>query len=275
MGRAASVERPPNYNRNVPFMMGRRYSFLLLLLSLVVPAPVAADAQPAAPLRVLFIGNSLTYLNDLPGMVAAMPCFADGRAIEVETVAGANLSLADHLQKGTARAALTSGRWDIVVLQQGPSALPASRKELLDSVRLLAPEIKAAGARPAMFAVWPPWPRREDFNAVTDSYRQAAEAIGAIVLPVGEAWRAAWRRDQGLPLYAADDVHPSPLGSYLGALVICSALGGRPAQDLPASIVVKGKPLALPRAHADFAAASAAETLLRFPPTGPDLQEKK
>jgi hypothetical protein len=253
----------------------RRLVCLLLAFSLVVPTYAAAQAPLVAPLRVLFVGNSLTYVNDLPAMVAAMPCFEDGRAIVVQTIADANMSLADHFKKGTARAALKPGRWDIVVMQQGPSALPASRRELLDSVRRFAPEIKAAGARPAMFAVWPSWQQRDDFDAVTESYQQAANAIGALVLPVGEAWRAAWRRDAGLPLYAADDVHPSPLGSYLGALVICSVLGGRPPQDLPAPILVRGKPLALPRAYTDFAAASAAETLLRFPPSAPGAQEKK
>jgi hypothetical protein len=228
-------------------------------------AGVAAQAQSAAPIQVLFIGNSLTYSNDMPEMVAAMPCTQDGRPIYVTTVATPDTSLADHWKRGTARAALKRDRWDVVVLQQGPSAAPASRTELLESVRRFAPEIQAAGAKPAVMMVWPSWLRRQDFDGVVDSSRQAAAAIDAILLPVGEAWRAAWRRDAGLPLYAGDEIHPSPLGSYLGALVICSALGGRSALDLTAPIVVKGKPIVLPRAHIDVAAASAAETLARLP----------
>jgi hypothetical protein len=232
-------------------------------------------AQAPVPLQVLFIGNSLTYTNDMPEMVAAMPCLPDERPVYVTTIASPDTSLADHWKKGTARMVLKRDRWDLVILQQGPSAEPASRKELLETVRRFAPEIAASGARPALMMAWPPWQRRQDFDAVTESYRQAAAAIDAVLLPVGEAWRAAWRRDPGLPLYAGDEIHPSMLGSYLGALVICSALGGRSALDLPASIIVKGKPIVLPRAHTDFAAASAAETLSRFPVPKLAFPEKK
>jgi hypothetical protein len=238
---------------------------LLCVLVLTFPVDAAAQPAPSGPLRVLFIGNSLTYTNDLPGMVAALPCFADGRAIEVHSVALADMSLADHLKKGAARAVLKSNRYDFVVLQQGPSALPASRKELLDSVRRFAPDIKAAGARPAMLSVWPSWLRRDDFDAVNESYRLAAEAIDAMLLPIGEAWRAAWRRDPGFPLYSGDEVHPSPLGTYLGALVVCSAFGGRSPKELSGPLTINGKPLVLPKTYLDFAIASAAETMARFP----------
>jgi hypothetical protein len=239
------------------------------LFAIFVVAPQAPAAQPA-PYRILFVGNSLTSSNDVPAMVASLPCFADARPISVQTIAVADSSLADHLKGGTLRAALTVERWDLVVLQQGPSALAASRKELLDSAARLKPLIAAAGARPAMFMVWPSWQRRADFDAVTESYRQAGAAIDALLLPVGEAWRAAWRREPGLPLYAGDEIHASPLGSYLAALVICSAIGGRPPADVAGPPVIKGKPLALPRAHIDYAVASAAETLARFQPATKD-----
>jgi hypothetical protein len=252
-----------------------RAGLIALFFAALPPGAAAQAAQPAAPLRVLFIGNSLTSANDLPGMVAAMPCFADGRTIDIHTVTLPDMSLADHYKKAAARSVLKSNRYDLVILQQGPSSLPASRKELLDSVRRFAPEIKAAGARPAMLSVWPSWQRRSDFDAVTESYRLAAEAIDALVLPMGEAWRAAWRRDPGLPLYSGDEVHPSPLGSYLGALVICSALGGRPPSQLSGVIDVKGKPLVLPKSHVDVVVLSAAEALTRFPVARSTAQEKK
>jgi hypothetical protein len=244
-------------------MDSKTLRFVLLVALLAVPQALAA--QPA-PYRILFVGNSLTSTNDLPAMVASLPCFADGRPITFQTIAVPDSSLADHLKRGTLRAALTVERWDLVVLQQGPSALPASRKELLDSVAKLKPLIIAAGARPAMYMVWPSWQRRDDFDAVTESYRQAGAAIDALLLPVGEAWRAAWRREPGLPLYAGDELHASPLGSYLAAVVICSAIGGRPSADVAGPPVMNGKPLVLPRAHIDYAVASAAETLARFPP---------
>lgn len=51
-----------------------------------------------------------------------------------------------------------------------------------------------------------------------------------MLLPVGEAWRAAWREDASLALYSSDNFHPSPAGSYLAALVIYEQLFGQPAR---------------------------------------------
>ena len=41
-----------------------------------------------------------------------------------------------------------------------------------------------------------------------------------LLLPAGDAWRAAWAADARLPLYGPDGFHPSPMGTYLAALVI-------------------------------------------------------
>src|SRR5215471_13990765 len=86
---------------------------------------VALNAQTnvTAPRRVLFIGNSLTRANNLPGMVAAMSA-AVGQPLECERVTFEGYSLEDHWNQGSARQAIARGGWSIVVLQQGPSALP-------------------------------------------------------------------------------------------------------------------------------------------------------
>ncbi len=64
-------------------------------------------------------------------------------------------------------------------------------------------------------------------------YAHAAQDVGGLLVPVGEAWRAAWRRDESLGLYGADGFHPSPIGTYLAALVFFERLTGRPAVGLP------------------------------------------
>lgn len=196
-----------------------------------------ADAQ-ASPFRVLFVGNSLTYSNDLPASVAAMPCLTDGRTIKAESIVAADTSLDDHVGRGAVAARLRRNRWDLVVLQQGPSALDESRRQLLASVRELTPLIRSAGARPALFMVWPSLQRSDDRDRVSDSYRLAAAAVDAVLLPVGDAWRAALARDPSLRLYGGDGYHPSRLGSELAALVICAAIGGRSPSALVSSSVL-------------------------------------
>ncbi|HSU17585.1 SGNH/GDSL hydrolase family protein [Longimicrobium sp.] len=197
-------------------------------------------AGPAAVVEedgrgVLFVGNSLTYANDLPEMVRAL-ALASGETLRVEMVANPDWSLEDHWNGGGARAAIRRGGWEVVVLQQGPSSLPESRTLLIDYARRFAGEIRAAGATPALYAVWPSLSRSGDFDRATESYRLAAEEVDAMLFPAGEAWRAAWRADPGLQLYAADGLHPSVAGTYAAALVICAGLLHRSPVGSPSTL---------------------------------------
>jgi hypothetical protein len=188
-----------------------------------------------AAISILFIGNSLTATNNLPGMLEAM-----GRAAGVDVrcaaVAKPNFSLEDHWNDGEASRAIAQGGWSYVALQQGPSALPESRASLNEYARRFDREIRRAGARPALLMVWPSSARHGDRDGVSRSYAGAATLIDGVLFPVGDAWRAAWRRDPGLALYGPDGFHPSPLGSSLAALVIFNQVTGRlpPASSLPA-----------------------------------------
>ena len=185
--------------------------------------------------RVLFIGNSLTAANNLPAMVAAI-ARQRGEAIECETIAFPDYSLDDHLDRGDAVRAIARGGWSEVVLQQGPSALPESRVLLRAAVRKFDTEVRRAGARTALYMVWPSQARRGDFERVSQSYAMAAADVHALLLPAGDAWRAAWRKDSGLALYGNDGFHPSPMGSYLAALVIYQGLTGQSPVGLPPSL---------------------------------------
>jgi len=178
-------------------------------------------------LRILFIGNSLTAANDLPATVHTLG-LAAGVRVECTVVAKPGFSLEDQWNDGEAARAIARRGWTFVVLQQGPSALPESQVLLAQYVRRFDALIRAAGARTALFMVWPSRERAGDFPAVSRSYTNAAEAVGGLLLPVGDAWRAAWRRDATLALYGGDGFHPSALGSLLAALVIAEAITGHP-----------------------------------------------
>jgi len=184
-------------------------------------APAATPAPEAKPLRILFIGNSLTSSGDIPGRLAKFAA-AMGRKAAVETVAVDNHSLEDHWREGTALEAIVKG-WDIVVLQQGPSAQPDSRAQLVEYSRRFARVIREAGAKPALYAVWPAQNRPGDFAAAISAYREAAAAVGGVVLPVGEAWLRALGADKRLRLYT-DTVHAASFGQDLAVLTIYLAL---------------------------------------------------
>ena len=197
--------------------------------------PTVADA------RVLFIGNSLTEANGLADLVASL-AQAGGKRVRVEVVAFGGFSLEDHWQQGDALKAIRRGGWTLVVLQQGPSALPESQVLLREFTKKFDAEIRRAGARTALYMVWPSLVRKSDFDGVSRSYTNAAADVSGLLIPVGDAWRAAWKRDPTLALYGPDDFHPSAMGTYLAALVIVhKAFGispiGLPAAGIPASAV--------------------------------------
>jgi hypothetical protein len=214
--------------------------------------------------RVLFIGNSLTYTNDLPGTVAAM-ALAAGDTIQVQTVAGPNLALIDHVSRQTdAVDAIKSWQWDYVVLQQGPTPLPLYRDTLILATKWLQPYIRGAGARSAQLMVWPAATKRASFDEVRRSNQLAAKAVGGVFLPAGEAWRAAWSAGPGIALYGRDGFHPSELGTYLTALVIYEGLTGRDVTTLPPRVTVAGKRLQIPTATVRLLQRVAHETVVRY-----------
>lgn len=200
---------------------------MAVLFSLVPAAPAARQ-----PRRVLFIGNSLTAANDLPGLVAAISRAA-GQPLECVSIAFPDHGLEEHWERGDARKAIARGGWSYVVLQQGPSALPESRVVLRQFARRFDAEIKRVGARTALYMVWPSSARSRDFDGVIRSYSMVSAELGALLLPVGEAWQAAWRQDSKAALYSPDGFHPSLLGSYLAALVIFERLSGVSSAGLP------------------------------------------
>ena len=185
--------------------------------------------------RVLYIGNSLTVAHDIPALVSAFGA-SRGEKITSRVVAFGNYSLEDHWHRGDASRAIAGGGWSIVVLQQGPSALPESQVLLRAYTRRFDEQIGRIGAKTALYMVWPSADRPADFDGVIRSYAAAAQDVGALLLPVGEAWRAAWRRDPGLELYGADRFHPSPLGAYLAALVMYQQFSSRSPIGLPSTI---------------------------------------
>lgn len=227
---------------------------LLLLACGPGMAPAPADAPTGG---VLFIGNSLTGSNDLPGVVRALSSAA-GVPLSTTALVAGGASLEDHWRAGAALDAIDGGGWRAVVLQQGPSTQPESRRHLVRWSGDFAARAREAGAAPWLYMVWPP--ADGDWASGMAAYREAAERADAGLFPVAEAFQAAWRRDPALPLLGDDGFHPSPLGTYLAALVIVAQLAERSPAGLP--IEIDGHP-AIDPAVAALLQAAAAEAIER------------
>jgi hypothetical protein len=206
------------------------------LLALIPLLSCAAATEPIDPdIRVLFLGNSLTYVNDLPAMVRAIGA-ADGIRVETKTMAHPDWGLQDHWEQGDAIAEIASGKWDVVVMQQGPSALPASRLDLLSWATKFGTVAADHHTCVAMYMVWPEAARKFDFDSVYAHYKEAADTVDGQFLPAGEAWLRAWDAAPSLQLYGGDGFHPSPMGTYLAALVVYGGVTGRSPAGNSASI---------------------------------------
>lgn len=220
--------------------------------------------QPANGLRVLFIGNSLTYSQDLPSIVEALAQAGRQKPLVHKAITAGGVDLRDHWNRGVQKS-LKKGEWDVVVLQQGPSASREGRPLLIEYVRLFATEIRRIGARPAVYMVWPSSDRRPiDLDRSSESHQMAAEEADALLFPAGEAWRAAWRRDPDLAL-DTDGLHPNKTGAYLTALVIYQGLYGKSPIGLPSQLKLRsGGSVSIEPELAKMLQESAAEATEKF-----------
>ena len=186
--------------------------------------------------RVLFVGNSLTFKNDLPELVhrlggARTPIFAG-------SFTAPGWQLWQFAGDRRLERLLHDVHWDVVVLQEQSQipSFPADdcAREFTPYVERLADEARRSGAQPLLFVTWAHRTGdRRNFSGdtyaamqqrVVDGYREAAHAASAAVAPVGVAWAKALTRRPQVELWARDGTHPSRAGSYLAACVFYALL---------------------------------------------------
>lgn len=218
----------------------------LLLIACLASSP-PTEPYSAHSKHVLFVGNSLTYTNDLPGVFRDL-ANAGGYDVGVSTLAAANVALIDITKDANAMSVLANGGWNYVVLQQGTTSVPICRDTLVLAARIMDSHIRRGGGVPALMMSWPASNRQHVFPNVHDSYALAAQTVSGIFLPVGDAWLEAWKINPALGLYGSDGYHPSQTATYLAALVIYEKLTGNDARQLPVDLRVGADRIQLPAA---------------------------
>jgi hypothetical protein len=215
----------------------------------VLPSPfgpvVEGDLDDARSdrrgLRVLFVGNSITYWNDTPQLVSRLAEEDRGAEIPLFAVSFTRpgWTLRDSASDKQLWRLLAGTEWDAVVLQEQTTLANSSpsvvRQESLPAALQLHEHVTGRGAQLVIFMNWP-WRYRGDLADQLDS---------VLVAPVGPAASEAVRRRPDLDLLDDDGHHPSLAGSYLAACVLYTVLTGR---DPRASAFTAG----LPEADARF-----------------------
>jgi hypothetical protein len=178
-------------------------------------------------MRVLFIGNSYTYFNDLPWLTQQLAESAkETRILETEMVVAGGATLKSHWKQGQALRLLKAKHWDYVVLQE-QSTLPITNpQEMYKYASLFDAEIKRVNSQTVFYLTWAKQNQPETQQILTNSYMNIAKELKAKVAPVGIVWQKIPQKNLKLNLYSSDQSHPSPIGSYVAACVFYTTFYG-------------------------------------------------
>ncbi len=219
------------------------------LFSLIVICALAASSaaqirsrsvtkEDDPKLRVLFIGNSYTYYNNLPEIFKQLAAAAN-KPVETEMVVRGGATLKIHWEDGQAAKRIKQSHWDYVILQE-QSLQPINDPSTMHKyARLFDAEIKASGSKTVFFMTWARQNRPETQAALTDAYAKIAKELNALLVPVGQVWQQAFKENPQIVLHLPDQSHPNSMGSYLSACLFFAVLLARSPENLPGLIVGK------------------------------------
>ena len=199
--------------------------------------------------RVLFLGNSYTYVNNLPQLV--QQCFQSvGDDVIVNMSTSGGLTFQQHCTFSLGF--IMSGDYDIVVLQEQSQlpSFPESQfmqdsypyaQQLCDLIHQYNPDAKIY-----FYMTWgrkngdaqncqnfPPLCTYEGMDSLLyDRYMVMAADNQACVSPVGAVWHYIRDNYPDMELYQSDESHPSYFGSYVAACCFYTSLTGQNPCDI-------------------------------------------
>ncbi len=199
--------------------------------------------QAQDSISALFIGNSYTYVNDLPNMVKLI-AESRGDELTVDSKTNGGYTFQNQWNDPLTFQKMKSRNWDFVVFQgqsQEPafpyqqvtnSTLPYA-KRLADSVYQLL-----NCSQVNFFMTWgrengdPQWDSINTFSKMNErlklAYLRFRDETKSSVSPVAEVWRLMRELHPSINLYSGDGSHPSLEGSYLAACTFYVSLYRKP-----------------------------------------------
>lgn len=215
--------------------MNIKLKYIVITVTIILAfSPIHAQDDT---LRVLFIGNSHTYYNDLPLLFVNLAQSGGHPAVKDMSAPG-GYTLLQHTTNATTLSKISQGTWDYVVLQE-QSAYPVIEyyrdSSMYPSARMLDSLIRSSGQQTAFYMTWG-WrdggqreinghtsPEFRDYfhmqDSVTAAYCRIADELDDTLVPAGNAWARAKHADSSLVLWQDDGYHPQLIGSYMAACV--------------------------------------------------------
>ena len=169
--------------------------------------------------KILFVGNSLTYTNNLPKILEHIAKKSDIK-ITTKSLCKPNYALVDHLYEGNFQKLMAKGKYDYVVVQQGPSSQVEGKKMLIEDGAIIKKICEKYNAKLVYFMVWTSKKWFQTFDLVIKNHKKAAKENRALLFPVGEFWKKYCQQKNAESLYSVDGFHPSKAGSFFAALTM-------------------------------------------------------
>lgn len=177
-------------------------------------------------LRVLFVGNSLTYFNEMPWLAEQVAESLQAKPrLRATFIGRSGATLRNHWDEEDTLREIREGRYRYVVLQPQGTEIIRTPEETARFATLFDAEIRKTGARTVIFLSWAPRTGDQPQSVYTERYLELASKLGAVIAPVGIAWTQL--RGSDIELYDEGGHHPNLSGSYLIACVFYSTLYGR------------------------------------------------
>ena len=213
------------------------------IFSLILSILISSTSIAQTEITTLFIGNSYTFVNDLPGIINDI-AQSKGNTFNYQSHTPGGSTFAQHASNSNVQDLLNAEAWDYVILQdqsQNPSFPPSQvANEVYPYAESLCEDVRLANAcsKPVFFMTWgrengdtqncvfyPPLCTYEGMqDRLTESYTEMAEDNNSLLAPVGTAWKSVRESHPNINLYSSDGSHPSIHGSYLAACVFYATL---------------------------------------------------
>jgi len=181
------------------------------------------EAPRAEALRILFVGNSLTYAGNLPAVFDALS-EANGRATASDMIVIGGGTLTERLADGSVAAALANGKYSYVVLQErggdfmcafGPESCDNALASLNNKLTRL---VQDHGAVPLLLGTFQAHPEASKSIVATESF--AAREAGLDYISVSERLQQLRVRHPGMTWFAPDGGHPGADLTLLEAVLL-------------------------------------------------------
>lgn len=190
-------------------------------------------------MRILFIGNSHTYFNDMPHQFAEL-LRAKGQEVSVTMLTRGGQKLCEHIRNEQTRFNILFGGYDHVILQENTSEFPDEQTHARN-VAVIKDWCDRAGAKLSLYMNFESPKDTPPLAQLRAGVLYAAEALQLPVARIGDAFAAVQQKLPHIDLYYTDRHHANTVGSYLIALVLLHDVFGLDVAGLPSRITGAGE----------------------------------